>query len=82
MSSTQGVVSPSAEIALRIAAQSVAKPSPTSAILRLSNISAMAPAGTATSINGSISAVCTAATMPVEEVSRVISHAAPTPCTS
>ena len=39
------------------AAQTVAKLSPTIAILRRSNISAIAPAGTDTSINGSISAV-------------------------
>jgi hypothetical protein len=42
-------------------------------------MSAIAPAGTDTSIKGTISAVCTKATIPGDEVRRVISHAAPTP---
>jgi hypothetical protein len=55
------------------------KPSPVRAILRRSNISASAPAGRATNINGSIIADCTSATMLGEFDSRVISQAAPTP---
>ena len=78
-SNTHGVVSPASASVVSVAAQSVANPSPTRAILRRSNMSAIAPAGTDTSINGSISAVCTSATMPGDEVRRVISHAAPTP---
>ena len=42
-------------------------------------MSAIAPAGKATTINGSIIAVWTRATMLAEFVSLVISHAAPTP---
>ena len=45
--------------------------SPAMAILRRSNMSAIAPAGTATSISGSISAVCTSATILADDVSRV-----------
>ena len=61
------------------AAQRVAKPSPVIAILRRSNMSAIAPPGTETSISGSISADCTSATISAEVVSRVISQAAATP---
>ena len=64
---------------VRIAPHTLANASPVMAIRRRSNMSAIAPAGTATSISGSISALCTSATMPGDEVSRVISHAAPTP---
>jgi hypothetical protein len=64
---------------VRIAPQIEAKARPVIAIRRRSNMSAIAPAGTATSISGSISALCTSATIPADEVSRVISHAAPTP---
>ena len=79
LSNTQGVVSPSTERVVSAAAKSVAMMSPSNAILRLSNVSAIAPAGTETSISGSISAVCTSATIPGDVVSRVISQAAPTP---
>jgi hypothetical protein len=78
-SRTHGLVSPLNASVVSTAAQRVAKLSPTIAILRRSNISAIAPAGTDTSINGSISAVWTSATRPADVVRRVISHAAPTP---
>jgi len=42
-------------------------------------MSAMAPAGTETSMSGNISAACTSATMSADGLMRVISHAAPTP---
>jgi hypothetical protein len=61
------------------ALDTMAKPRPASAILRRSNMSAIAPAGSATSISGTIIAVCTSATMLGESLSRVISQAAPTP---
>ena len=60
-------------------AQATEKLRPVIAILRRSNMSAIAPAGTATSISGNISAVCTSATSDASEVSLVISHAAATP---
>jgi hypothetical protein len=78
-SSVQAFVSPLSASVVRTAAQTVEKLKPTIAILRRSNISAIAPAGTDTSINGNMSAVCTSATMSAEVVRCVISHAAPTP---
>ncbi len=51
----------------------------TSATMRRSCMSAMAPAGIAISMTGSISAVCTSATLSAEEVICVIAQAAPTP---
>jgi hypothetical protein len=51
-------------------------------MIRRSYISASAPAGTAQSMSGNISAVCTSATMLGLPVSCVMSHAAPTPSTS
>src|ERR1700689_3720647 len=53
--------------------------SETSATMRRSYMSAMAPAGIEISITGSISAVCTSATLSAEDVIWVIAQAAPTP---
>ena len=53
--------------------------SETSATMRRSCMSAMAPAGIAISMIGSISAVCTRATLSAEDVICVIAQAAPTP---
>ncbi len=53
--------------------------SATSPTIRRSNISAMAPAGIDTSATGSINDVWTSATIPVDDESFVIAHAAPTP---
>src|SRR5579872_959387 len=52
--------------------------SATSETTRRSYMSAMAPAGIAISITGSISAVCTSATLSADEVIWVIAQAAPT----
>ena len=51
----------------------------TGATTRRSCISAIAPAGMAISITGSISAVCTSATLSADDVICVIAQAAPTP---
>ena len=53
--------------------------SETSATMRRSCMSAMAPAGIEISMIGSISAVCTSATLSAEDVICVIAQAAPTP---
>ena len=53
--------------------------SETSATMRRSCMSAMAPAGIEISITGSISAVCTSATLSASAVIWVIAQAAPTP---
>src|ERR1700733_4250063 len=53
--------------------------SETSATMRRSYMSAMAPAGIEISITGSISAVCTSATLSAEDVIWVMAQAAPTP---
>src|SRR5579862_4385195 len=53
--------------------------SETSATMRRSYMSAMAPAGIEISITGSIKAVCTSATLSADDVIWVIDHAAPTP---
>ncbi len=47
--------------------------------MRRSYMSAMAPAASDSSMMGSISAVCTSATMSADDVICVIAHAAPTP---
>ena len=47
--------------------------------MRRSYMSAMAPAGIEISITGSISAVCTSATLSADDVICVIAQAAPTP---
>src|ERR1700732_415344 len=52
--------------------------SDTSATMRRSYMSAMAPAGIEISITGSISAVCTSATLSADDVIWVIAQAAPT----
>ena len=76
---SQGVAMPwLARIVSRLA-PTTETPSPAIATFRLSNMSATAPAGTATSISGSIIAVCTSATMLALPVRRVISQATPTP---
>jgi len=56
-----------------------AKQSEPSATIRRSYISAMAPAGIEISMIGSISAVCTSATLSADDVICVIAQAAPTP---
>ena len=43
-------------------------------------MSAIAPAGIAISITGSISAVCTSATLSADDAICIIAQAAPTPC--
>jgi hypothetical protein len=53
--------------------------SETSATMRRSYMSAMAPAGIEISMIGSISAVCTRATLSADDVICVIAQAAPTP---
>ena len=53
--------------------------SETSATMRRSYMSAMAPAGIEISITGSIRAVCTSATLSAEVAIWVIAQAAPTP---
>ena len=53
--------------------------SDTSATMRRSYMSAMAPAGIEISMIGSISAVCTSATLSADDVICVIAQAAPTP---
>ena len=53
--------------------------SETSATMRRSCMSAMAPAGIEISMIGSISAVCTSATLSADDVICVIAQAAPTP---
>ena len=53
--------------------------SETSATMRRSYMSAMAPAGIEISMIGSISAVCTSATLSADDVICVIAQAAPTP---
>ena len=53
--------------------------SETSATMRRSYMSAMAPAGIEISMIGSISAVCTSATLSADDVIWVIAQAAPTP---
>ena len=50
-----------------------------SATMRRSYMSAMAPAGIEISMTGSISAVCTSATLSADDVICVIAQAAPTP---
>ena len=56
-----------------------AKQSEPSATIRRSYMSAMAPAGIEISMIGSISAVCTSATLSADDVICVIAQAAPTP---
>ena len=53
--------------------------SETSATMRRSYMSAMAPAGIEISMMGSISAVCTSATLSADDAICVIAQAAPTP---
>src|SRR3954466_8698165 len=66
--STDSEVAPTSEI-----------DSETSATIRRSYMSAMAPAGIEISMIGSISAVCTSATLSAEAAICVIAQAAPTP---
>ena len=66
--STESAVAPENEIVSEI-----------SATMRRSCMSAMAPAGIEINITGSISAVCTSATLSAEDVICVIAQAAPTP---
>ena len=66
--STASAVAPTSDIA-----------SETSATMRRSYMSAMAPAGIEISMIGSISAVCTSATLSADDVICVIAQAAPTP---
>jgi len=73
------VVRPNQASVVNTAPHKAEKVRPVIAMRRRSNMSATAPAGTATSIRGSINAVCTSATRLGDDVSRVISHAAPTP---
>ncbi len=79
LSSSQGVMRCSSAQMVSPAALAQAKPNPASATLRRSNISAIAPAGSDTSISGSMLAVCTRATLSGALVRRVIAQAAPTP---
>ncbi len=65
--------------AVSVMAPASAIASETSATMRRSCMSAMAPAGIEISITGSISAVCTSATLSASDVICVIAQAAPTP---
>ena len=74
-----GVTRPSHASTVSTVAPTSAMPSETIATMRRSCMSAMAPAGIAISMIGSISAVCTSATLSAEDVICVIAQAAPTP---
>ena len=65
---TESAVAPENEIVSEI-----------SATMRRSCMSAMAPAGIEINITGSISAVCTSATLSADDVICVMAQAAPTP---
>ena len=74
-----GVTRPSQASTVSAVAPASAIDSETSATMRRSYMSAMAPAGIAISMTGSIKAVCTSATLSADEVICVIAQAAPTP---
>ena len=78
-SSTFGVTRLSHASTVSAVAPTSAIESETSATMRRSCMSAMAPAGIEISMIGSISAVCTNATLSAEDVICVIAQAAPTP---
>src|SRR6266850_7642510 len=74
-----GVTRPSQAITDKAVAPTSEIDSDTSATMRRSYMSAMAPAGIEISMIGSIKAVCTSATLSADDVIWVIAHAAPTP---
>ena len=74
-----GVTSPSQAMMVSAADPTSASTSDASATMRRSYMSATAPAGIEISMIGSISAVCTSATLSAEDVIWVIAQAAPTP---
>jgi hypothetical protein len=74
-----GVTKPSQANAARTVAPVSAILRATSATMRRSYISAIAPAGIEISMTGAVSAVCTSATLSAEDVICVIAQAAPTP---
>ena len=74
-----GVTRSSHAITASAVAPTSAMASETSATTRRSYMSAMAPAGIEISMIGSISAVCTSATLSADDVICVIAQAAPTP---
>ena len=78
-SRTFGVTRPSQASTVSADAPVSAIASETSATMRRSYMSAMAPAGIEISMIGSISAVCTSATLSADDVICVIAQAAPTP---
>src|ERR1700712_5361169 len=78
-SKTSGVTKLSQAIAVSAVAPQSAMPSETSATMRRSYMSAMAPAGIEISMIGSISAVWTSATLSADDVICVMAQAAPTP---
>ena len=78
-SRTFGVTRPSHASTVSAVAPTSAITSETSATTRRSCMSAMAPAGIEISMIGSISAVCTSATLSADDVICVIAQAAPTP---
>ena len=77
-SSVVGVTSPSHASTVSAVAPDSAIESETMETIRRSYMSAIAPAGIEISITGSISAVCTSATLSAEDVIWVIAQAAPT----
>ena len=74
-----GVMMPNPASVVRLVAPASAIVSETSAILRRSYMSSIAPADIANSMIGSVTAVCTSATLSADEVIWVIVQAAPTP---
>ena len=74
-----GVIRSSQASTVSAVAPASAIDSETSATMRRSYMSAMAPAGIEISMIGSISAVCTSATLSADDVICVIAQAAPTP---
>src|ERR1700730_14378039 len=74
-----GVTRPSHAITDSAVAPESAIDSEASATMRRSYMSAMAPAGIEISMIGSISAVCTSATLSADDVICVMAQAAPTP---
>ena len=74
-----GVIRPSQASTVSAVAPTSEIDSETSATMRRSYMSAMAPAGIEISMIGSISAVCTSATLSADDVICVIAQAAPTP---
>src|ERR1700719_3439797 len=77
-SSVVGVIRPSHASTVSAVAPDSAIDNETSATMRRSYMSAMAPAGIEISITGSISAACTSATLSADDVIWVIAQAAPT----